>query len=77
MRKAINHLKKSDPVLAAIIARVGPYALEAREPTFGTLVRSIVYQPKNHFQTPLCPFSILNHQMIVSPILPGAMFRNI
>jgi DNA-3-methyladenine glycosylase II len=44
MRKAINHLKKSDPVLAAIIERVGPYRIQFREPEFGTLVRSIVYQ---------------------------------
>ncbi len=28
MRKAINHLKKSDPVLAAIIDRVGPCRME-------------------------------------------------
>ncbi len=44
MRKAITHLKKSDPVLAAIIQRVGPYVMEYREPAFETLVRSIVYQ---------------------------------
>lgn len=44
MLKAINHLKKSDPVLAAIIRRVGPYRIQFREPDFGTLVRSIVYQ---------------------------------
>ena len=44
MRKAITHLKKSDPVLAAIIERVGPYRIQFREPEFGTLVRSIVYQ---------------------------------
>jgi DNA-3-methyladenine glycosylase II len=44
MRSAIKHLKKSDPVLAAIIRNVGPCTLEYREPTFETLVRSIVYQ---------------------------------
>jgi DNA-3-methyladenine glycosylase II len=44
MKKAINHLKKADPVLAAIIERVGPYTMEYREPEFQTLVRSIVYQ---------------------------------
>jgi len=44
MRKALNHLKRSDPVLAGIIERVGPYAIEYREPVFQTLVRSIVYQ---------------------------------
>ena len=44
MRKAILHLKKSDPVLAGLIKRVGPYRIEYREPEFETLVRSIVYQ---------------------------------
>ena len=44
MRKAILHLKQSDPVLAGIIERVGAYRIEFREPEFPTLVRSIVYQ---------------------------------
>ena len=44
MRSALKHLKKSDPVLASIIQRVGPFTLEYREPSFETLVRSIVYQ---------------------------------
>jgi DNA-3-methyladenine glycosylase II len=44
MRSAIKHLKKSDPVIAAIIQRVGAYAIEYRDPSFETLVRSIVYQ---------------------------------
>ena len=44
MRTAIKHLKKSDPVIAAIIQRVGPCAIQYREPSFETLVRSIVYQ---------------------------------
>jgi DNA-3-methyladenine glycosylase II len=44
MKKAIQHLKKSDPVMAAIIEQVGPFAMQYREPVFQTLVRSIVYQ---------------------------------
>src|SRR3984885_12305192 len=44
MRSAIKHLKKSDPVMAAIIQRVGPCAMQYREPSFESLVRSIVYQ---------------------------------
>jgi len=43
MKKALQHLKK-DPVMGAIIERVGPYRMEYRSPTFDTLVRSIVYQ---------------------------------
>ena len=44
MKKAIHHLKKADPIMAAIIERVGPYTMQYREPGFQTLVRSIVYQ---------------------------------
>jgi len=44
MRKAIQHLKKADPVLASLIGRVGAYRMEYRDPSFETLVRSIVYQ---------------------------------
>ncbi len=43
MKKALQHLSK-DPVMRAIIDRVGAYAIEFRTPTFDTLVRSIVYQ---------------------------------
>jgi DNA-3-methyladenine glycosylase II len=44
MRKAINHLKKSDAVLASVIARVGACQVAYREPTFEALARSIVFQ---------------------------------
>ncbi len=42
--QALAHLRTSDPVLAAIIERVGPYEMQYREPVFATLVRSIVFQ---------------------------------
>jgi DNA-3-methyladenine glycosylase II len=44
MQQAIEHLKKSDPVLSAIIDRVGDYGIQFRQPDFETLVKSIVYQ---------------------------------
>jgi DNA-3-methyladenine glycosylase II len=44
MRRAVLHLKKSDPVLGELIKRIGPYTIEFLEPDFGTLVRAIVYQ---------------------------------
>src|SRR2546426_805389 len=44
MREAILHLQQSDPILGAIIERVGEYRIEFRDPGFQTLVRSIVYQ---------------------------------
>lgn len=47
MRKALNHLKKTDPVLRAIIERVGPYRMTYREPTYHSLARAIVYQQLN------------------------------
>lgn len=47
MRKAINHLKKSDPVLAAIIKRVGPYRMEFGPPEFHSLAEAIIYQQLN------------------------------
>jgi DNA-3-methyladenine glycosylase II len=47
MRKAVNHLKKSDPVMAALIARLGPPRLQSRPATFWALARSIVFQQLN------------------------------
>jgi len=45
-RKAIEHLKRIDPVMADVIARVGRCTLEPRAEWthFDALVRSIVYQ---------------------------------
>jgi DNA-3-methyladenine glycosylase II len=47
MRNAINHLKKSDPILRAIIERVGPCRMEFGEPVFHSLAEAIVYQQLN------------------------------
>ncbi len=47
MRKALQHLRKCDPVLAAIIDRVGPYRMQYPNPDFHSLARSIVYQQLN------------------------------
>ena len=47
MRKAVNHLKKSDPILRGIIERVGPCRMEFGEPEFSSLAESIVYQQLN------------------------------
>jgi DNA-3-methyladenine glycosylase II len=44
VKRALNHLKKCDPVMASIIASVGPYKPSYHEPTFRALVRSIVFQ---------------------------------
>jgi DNA-3-methyladenine glycosylase II len=47
MRKALNHLKKSDPILRAIIERVGPCRMEFGLPEFCSLAEAIVYQQLN------------------------------
>ena len=44
MKKAIAHLKAADQVMARIIAQVGPPRMHYQEPTFETVVRSIVFQ---------------------------------
>jgi len=47
MPKAVNHLKNSDPILRAIIERVGPCRMEFAEPEFSRLAEAIVYQQLN------------------------------
>lgn len=47
MRKALDHLKKSDPVMRGIIERVGPCRMEFGEPVFHSLAEAIVYQQLN------------------------------
>src|SRR5271165_2540468 len=47
MRKALNHLKKSDPILRGIIERVGPCRIEYGPPEFSSLAEAIVYQQLN------------------------------
>jgi len=44
MKKAVTHLRKSDPVMAAIIERVGVCRMTYREATFEALARAIVFQ---------------------------------
>ena len=47
MRKAIEHLKKCDPVMAAIIKRIGPCRIEYGPPEFHSLAEAILYQQLN------------------------------
>jgi DNA-3-methyladenine glycosylase II len=47
MRKAVAHLKKSDPKMEQVIRRVGPYRIEYRNPDFATMARSIIFQQLN------------------------------
>jgi len=47
MRKAVRHLTQADPVLRAIINRVGPYRMEYGDPEFHSLAEAIIYQQLN------------------------------
>ncbi|MGC1370900.1 MAG: DNA-3-methyladenine glycosylase [Candidatus Sulfotelmatobacter sp.] len=47
MRKALAHLKKSDPVLRGIIARIGPCRMQFSLAEFHNLAEAIVYQQLN------------------------------
>src|SRR5216684_2482396 len=47
MRKAIIHLKKSDPIMRAIIERIGPCRMQSGPPEFHSLAEAIVYQQLN------------------------------
>src|SRR6201981_2995056 len=47
MRRAIIHLKKSDPIMRAIIERIGPYRMQFGPPEFHSLAEAIVYQQLN------------------------------
>ena len=47
MRKALNHLKKSDPIMREIIERVGPFRMSYGPAEFHSLAEAIVYQQLN------------------------------
>jgi DNA-3-methyladenine glycosylase II len=47
MRKAVAHLKKSDPVLGKIIERIGPCRMQFGPPEFHSLAEAIIYQQLN------------------------------
>jgi DNA-3-methyladenine glycosylase II len=44
MASAVQHLKSADPILASIIASVGPYTPRYAPPTFENMARSIAFQ---------------------------------
>jgi DNA-3-methyladenine glycosylase II len=47
MRAAVRHLKQCDPILSAIIDRVGPCRMEFGPPEFHSLAEAIIYQQLN------------------------------
>jgi DNA-3-methyladenine glycosylase II len=47
MRKALDHLKKSDPTLRAIIEHVGPFRMQYGPAEFHSVAEAIIYQQLN------------------------------
>ena len=47
MRRAVRHLRQADPIMRAIIERVGPCRMQFGEPTFHSLAEAIIYQQLN------------------------------
>ncbi len=47
MRRAVTHLKQSDPVMRAIIERIGAFRMQFGLPEFHSLAEAIVYQQLN------------------------------
>lgn len=74
MKRAITHLKTADPVLAAIIERIGAFKLEYRAPSFQTLVRSIVYQQLNG-KAALTIYNRLMEAAKADPLTPEAILK--
>jgi DNA-3-methyladenine glycosylase II len=74
MKKAIHHLKSADPVMGAIIERVGKYKIEYREPIFQTLVRSIVYQ-QLHGKAASTIFGRLKDAAKADPLTPESILK--
>jgi DNA-3-methyladenine glycosylase II len=73
MRRAILHLKKTDPVLADIIERVGPYRMNYDEPRFHSLAEAIVYQ-QLHGKAAATIFRRLT-DLAGEPLTPQAILR--
>jgi DNA-3-methyladenine glycosylase II len=73
MRKAISHLKRSDPVLRAIIERVGPCRIEYGPPEFHSLAEAIVYQQLNG----KAAVTIFNRfaDLAGKPLTPGGIMK--
>src|ERR1700746_3755606 len=74
MKKALLHLKTADPVMGTIIERVGPYRIQYRDPSFHTLVRSIVYQQLSG-KAALTIFNRLIAAAKADPLTPEAILK--
>jgi len=73
MRKAITHLKRADPVLRALIDRIGPCRMEYGPPGFHSLAEAIVYQ-QLHGKAAARIFERLT-ALAGQPLSPGGVFK--
>lgn len=73
MRKAISHLKKSDPILAALIERVGPFRMNYGPPDFHNLAEAIVYQ-QLHGKAAATIFDRFT-ALAGDPVVPGGILK--
>jgi DNA-3-methyladenine glycosylase II len=74
MRKAVVHLKQSDPILAEIIDRVGPFRMRRSEADFNSLARSIVYQQLSG-KAAATIFGRVLQAAQCDPLTPGAVLK--
>jgi DNA-3-methyladenine glycosylase II len=74
MKKALQHLKTADPVMGTIIERIGPYKMQYRDPSFQTLVRSIVYQQLSG-KAALTIFNRLTVAAKADPLTPESILK--
>jgi DNA-3-methyladenine glycosylase II len=75
MRKAIRHLKQSDPVMGRLIKTLGPYRIRYSTPDFATISRCIVYQQLSG-KVALTIFKRLEHAASNgSPMTPETLLK--
>ena len=74
MRKAVNHLRTADPVMADIIRKVGPCRMTFREAGFHSLARSIVFQQLNG-KAATTIFDRLTTAAKADPLTPEAILK--
>jgi 3-methyladenine DNA glycosylase/8-oxoguanine DNA glycosylase len=75
MRKAIHHLKQSDPVLASLIDRIGPFKMSYRTADFNSLARSIVYQQLSTKAAATIFSRVLEAAKCEEPLTPKALLK--
>lgn len=73
MRKALDHLKKSDSVMAGIIGRVGRFRMNYDQPGFASLAEAIVYQ-QLHGKAAATIFGRLT-QLTGLPLVPEGILK--